>query len=82
MSPYGKGIVADVIRLVDHNKAKAAFLAPLLTACGAAVASWIVTGQFDASEIRTAASGAVLAAVSGVATWLTSSKRAEVKPPV
>lgn len=71
---------ARIIRLLDANKAKAAFLAPLLTAAGAAAASWVVTGDFNANEIRAAAGGAVLAAVSGVATWLAKPGRAQIAP--
>lgn len=71
--------MADVVRLVDTHKAKAAFLAPVLVALGAAVASWIITGQFDASEIRTALSGAVTAVVAAAATYLAPAGRAEVK---
>lgn len=70
--------VVRIIKLVDANKAKAAFLAPVITALGAAVGSYIVTGDFNDSEIRTAAGGAVLAATSGVAAWLTKTKRAIV----
>lgn len=76
--PYGKGVVADVVRLVDANKAKAAFLAPLVVALGAAAANWVVSGEFGTNEIREAAGGAVLAFVSGVVTWLTPAKKAEV----
>lgn len=68
-----------VIKLLDANKAKAAFLAPLLTACGSALASWAVTGNFNASEIRTAASGAILAAVAGLVTYVTKSDQALVE---
>lgn len=71
--------VVTVVKLIDTNKAKLAFLAPLLTAVGASVASWIISGDFNASEIRAAAGGAVLAAVSGGATWLVPAGRAEVK---
>ena len=70
--------VVDVVKLVDANKAKLAFLAPLVAAAGAAVASWIVTGTFDAAEIRTAAGGAILAAVSGISTNLANPGRAEI----
>lgn len=71
-------MIVNVIRLIDANKAKVAFLAPLITAIGAAVASWIVTGDFNANEIRAAAGGAVLAAIAGVTTWLAPAGRAEV----
>lgn len=70
--------IADVVKLLNPYKAYAAFFAPLLTAVGAAVASWISTGNFNDTEIRTAASGVVLAIVAAVATWLTKSGSAEV----
>ncbi len=71
----------DVVRLVSKNKAKAAFLAPVVVALGAALASWAVTGEFNATEIRTAVSGAILAGVGSIATWLTPAGLAEVGPP-
>jgi hypothetical protein len=75
-------VYVKIIELVDKNKAKAAFLAPLIVAVGSAVGSWIVTGDFNDAEIRTAAGGAVLAVVSGVSTWLTKSKEAIAKVQV
>lgn len=74
-------VVVDVVHLVDTNKAKLAFLAPLVTALGAAVASWIVSGDFNATEIRAAAGGAVLAAVSGAAAYFANAGRAEIQRP-
>jgi len=70
--------IGRVVSLIDANKAKAAFLAPVIAALAAAVGSWIITGNFDATEIRTAAGGAIGGAISGVATWLASAGRAEV----
>lgn len=67
-----------VVQLLDANKAKAAFLAPLLTACGSALASWAVTGNFNATEVRTAVSGAILAGVAGLVTYITKSDRAVI----
>jgi hypothetical protein len=72
--------VQTVVRLIDKNKAVAAFLAPLVTAVGAALASWIVTGDFNEAETRTAVAGVVLAAVSGISTYLTRAGTAEVGP--
>jgi hypothetical protein len=72
--------VQTVVRLIDKNKAVAAFLAPLVTAVGAALASWIVTGDFNETETRTAVAGVVLAAVSGISTYLTRAGTAEVGP--
>lgn len=70
--------IGDVVKLLNNYKAYAAFLAPLLLAIGAAVASWIVSGEFNANEIRTATGGAVTALVAAVATWLTSAGSAVV----
>lgn len=70
--------IVRVQELVSANKAKAAFLAPLLLAAAAAAANWIVTGTFDATEIRLAAGGTVLAAASSAATWFTPAGDARV----
>jgi len=70
--------IGRVVSLIEANKAKAAFLAPVVVTFGAAIASWIVTGSFDATEIRTALGGAVTGAISGIATWLAPAGRAEV----
>jgi hypothetical protein len=72
--------VQTVVRLIDKNKAVAAFLAPLVTAVGAALASWIVTGDFNETETRTAVAGVVLAAVSGISTYLTRAGTADPPP--
>lgn len=72
-------VTAEVVELLDKNKAKFAFLAPLVTACGTAVVSWIVSGEFNANEIRTAVGGAVLAVVSGAAAYLAPASSAKVK---
>lgn len=69
----------EVIRLLDANKARVAFLAPVIVAVLGAVASWVTTGNFSDSEIRTAVSGAVLGFASGVSTYFTGVSRAEVK---
>lgn len=69
---------ARVVRLLDANKARAAFLTPLVLAVGSAVGSWIVSGTFDATEIRTAAGGAVLAASAGIAAWVRKTGSAEI----
>ncbi len=75
-------VIADVVRIIDTIKAKLAFLVPLLTALGAAVASWIVSGEFNATEIRAAAGGTVLAAVAGISAYFAPAKQAEVTAPL
>jgi energy-converting hydrogenase Eha subunit A len=51
-------------------KAVAAFFAPVIVAVGAAVASWIVTGNFEDTEVRTALGGAVAGVLSFVGAYL------------
>jgi prepilin-type N-terminal cleavage/methylation domain-containing protein len=70
--------IVRVVELVSANKAKAAFLAPLLLAVAAALGNWLITGNWDDTEVRLAASGAVLGAASGVATWFTPAGEARV----
>jgi hypothetical protein len=65
--------VVRVIRLLDANKAKAAFLAPVLVAAATAAGNWIITGAFDATEIRTAAGG-----TAAIAAYRTRAGRAEI----
>jgi hypothetical protein len=71
-----------IVELLDKNKAYAAFLAPLLTAVAAAVASWIVTGNWSDTELRAAAGGVVLAVASALATYLTPAGAATVDATV
>ena len=51
-------------------KAILALVFPLIAAAGAALASWVASGNFNATEIRTAASGVVLALVSFVGAYV------------
>ena len=51
-------------------KAIGALVFPLVAAAGAAIASWIVSGEFNDSEIRAAASGVVLALVAFVGAYV------------
>ncbi len=73
-------MTAHVIELIDAHKAKAAFLAPLVTAVLAALGSWVVTGDWSDTEIRTAVSGALLGLASGFATYVTPAGEARVDP--
>jgi hypothetical protein len=72
-----------ILVLLDANKAKAAFLAPLFTALAAAAASYIISGDWNDTEIRTAAGGAVLSLASSLATYLTPAGvgTIDVRPP-
>lgn len=51
-------------------KAVAALVWPAVVALAGAVASWIVTGNFSATETRTALSGVVLAIVAAVGAYV------------
>src|SRR5438067_1378360 len=70
--------IVRVVELIDTNKTKAAFLAPLILAIAAALGSWIITGDWSDTEIRTAASGAVLGVASGIVTFITPAGQARV----
>ncbi len=69
----------DVVRLLETNKAKVAFLAPVIAAVLATLASWVVSGEFNDNEIKTAASGVLLGLASGVGTFFANPGRAVVK---
>jgi hypothetical protein len=71
--------VRNVVSLVDTYKAKAAFLVPVLVAAGAAVASWVVTGDFNDAEIRTAVGGAITSGIAAVAAYVAPAGRAKVE---
>jgi basic membrane lipoprotein Med (substrate-binding protein (PBP1-ABC) superfamily) len=70
--------IVRVLRLLDANKAKAAFLAPVLVAAATAAGNWIITGAFDATEIRTAAGGILFGAAAAIAAYRTRAGRAEI----
>lgn len=70
--------VRQVAELIDTYKSKAAFLIPVLVAAGAAVASWVVTGDFNDAEIRTAVGGAITSGIAGVAAYFAPAGRAKV----
>lgn len=71
--------VARIIRLLDKNKAKAAFLAPIALAVLAAIVNWAITGVFDAAEIKLAIEGVVAGIVSGGVVHQVPAKTAEVE---
>lgn len=70
--------VVRVIRLLDTNKAKAAFLAPVIAATATAVGNWIITGFFDATEIRIAAGGVLFGAAAALGAYRAHAGRAEI----
>jgi hypothetical protein len=65
-----------IIKLLDANKAKAAFLAPLLVAVLTAFGNFVVTGDFDVEEIKLAGSGIVLGLAATVGVYFTKTKTA------
>jgi multidrug resistance efflux pump len=71
-------LVARVVRLLDANKAKAAFLAPVAVAALAAIGNWIATGTLDATEIRTAAAGVVAGLAASIGAYAAPAGRAEI----
>lgn len=75
MDPY----IAHVVKLLDQNKALAAFLAPLIVGLVTMAANWIITGEFSTNELRIAVGTAILSAVSGISTFTTPTKTAVVQ---
>jgi ethanolamine ammonia-lyase large subunit len=71
--------IVDVVRLIDKNKAIAAFFAPFVIALLGTIANWIATGHFNADEIRIAATGLVSALAAAVAAYFAKTKQAEVR---
>jgi hypothetical protein len=78
--PQPTGTVARIIRLVDTNKAKAAFLAPFAVTLVGVIVNWAATGEFDTGELKLAAEGIVASIVSGGAVYKTPAKQAVVAP--
>lgn len=61
--------IGRVVELYGTHKAKAAFLAPVIVAALVAAGNWIITGTFDATEIRTAAGGVLFGLASAVGAY-------------
>ena len=74
--------IVKVRRLVSNNKAIAAALSTFGTALSGAVATWVYSGQFDATELRLSAGGLIAAAITGAITWATSAGDAEIEPQI
>jgi hypothetical protein len=75
-------VSAQVVRLLDSNKAIAAFFAPFVLSVLGIVANWIESGVFDATELRLAASALVVSAGAALATYLAKVGEAQVVNPV
>jgi len=71
-------MVVDVIRLIDTNKAKLAFLAPFIVTVLGVVANWVASGEFDTTELRGALSGLVLSLAAGVSAYFAKAGQAVV----
>ena len=72
-------VVVRIKKLIDKNKAIAAFLAPLVTGLLVILGHWIVTGEFNAEEIRLLVGDFVLAAAAGIGAFLAPAKEALVE---
>jgi len=65
-------IIDLVIRIINGTtqgrspKAIAALLWPLITALAASLVSWLISGDFNSTELRTSIGGAVLSVVAGI----------------
>lgn len=80
--PAPQTYVAKVIKTIDANKAKFAFLAPFVLTVGGTIASYVVTGDFNEAEIRTAVSGLILSAAGAAGAYFKASDEVEVVKPV
>lgn len=74
-------ITAPIVKLVDSNKAIAALVAPVVVAGLLAAGNWIVTGAFDATEIRTAAGGVLFGGAAAIGTYFRRPGEAVVEVP-
>jgi ABC-type phosphate transport system substrate-binding protein len=73
--------VVDIVRIIDKNKAIAAFFAPFILTLLGTLGNWIATGQFNADEIRIAGAGLISSAAAALAAYFAKAKTAEVKVP-
>jgi hypothetical protein len=74
-------VLTTVKRLIDNNKAIAAFLAPTVSALGGIVVNFILTGNWDWEETRVVLAGAAAGAVAATATWMAKPGRAVINMP-
>lgn len=72
-------MIVEVIRLIDTNKAKLAFLAPFLITVLSVTGIWIATGEFNIQEIRVAASGVLASIAAAIAAYFGSPGKAVVQ---
>jgi hypothetical protein len=72
-------VLTAVRTLGISPKAVAAFVYPALVAVSAAVVSWIATGNFDATEIRTSLGGLIAGAVAALGAYLHAPGTVEVE---
>ncbi len=71
--------LAQVVKLVDSNKSKAAFFAPFITSMTGVLVSWAATGNFSITELRAAVAGLLLSMGTAAATYFTPAGAAEVE---
>jgi hypothetical protein len=72
-------MIVQVEKLLNANKAKAAFLAPFLLALAGVVERYVETGVWDSVQTRIIVGGAMTAIAASVATYLTGAGKATVK---
>lgn len=73
--------VVDVIKLLDTNKAKLAFLVPLLTTLVVVVFHWAKTGEWNGTELLIALEGVATSLLAAFGAWIAKPGRGEVVLP-
>jgi hypothetical protein len=72
-------VIGEVVQLIDTNKARLAFLGPVISAVIIAVGNFVVTGEIDATEIQIAIGGVTAGIAAGVPTYFGSAGRGVVE---
>lgn len=73
--------IVQVEKLIDHNKWRAAFLAPFGLTLAGVVERYVENGVWDSSSTRLAVGGALAATASAFFTWLVPAGKALVTVP-
>jgi hypothetical protein len=73
--------VVDVVRLLETNKAKLAFLVPFLTAVVAIVSHWLVTGEWNNTELMGSVAALLSSLLAAFGAWVAKPGPAEVLMP-
>lgn len=73
----------EAVRSVNISpKAALAFLYPFIATVAAVAASWIVTGQFNDGEVRTALSGLVASGIAALGAYVGKPGQVVAEPVV